>query len=92
MPWAALIPMPTIAHTPTYASYRDREEEDRQSSTEEQRSLARCSATRMQQDFHRGLLGRSYGAPVPDEPMNSVWPDGSVRSRPLARRVPSFEA
>jgi len=30
----------------------------------------------------------SRGAPVPDEPMNSLRPLGSVRSRPLALRVP----
>jgi hypothetical protein len=28
------------------------------------------------------------GAPVPDEPRNSVWPFGSLRSRPLALSVP----
>ena len=33
----------------------------------------------------------SCGAPVPDEPRNSVWPLGSVRSRPFARREPSFD-
>src|SRR5262249_5579844 len=33
----------------------------------------------------------SSGAPVPDEPRNSVWPFGSVRSRPFARSDPSFD-
>jgi hypothetical protein len=33
----------------------------------------------------------SEGAPVPDEPMNSVWPFGSVRSRPFALRDPSLD-
>jgi hypothetical protein len=32
----------------------------------------------------------SRGAPVPDEPMNSVRPSGKVMSRPLARIRPSF--
>jgi len=32
----------------------------------------------------------SYGAPVPDDPMNSVLPSANVISRPFARRVPSF--
>ena len=31
------------------------------------------------------------GAPVPDDPRKSVVPSGRVRSRPLARREPSFE-
>src|SRR5688572_13814716 len=45
----------------------------------------------------RDLCGRpfvhffSYGAPVPDEPRNSVCPLGSVRSRPFARCDPSFD-
>jgi len=33
----------------------------------------------------------SYGAPVPDEPRNNVCPLGKVRSRPFARRDPSFD-
>ena len=32
----------------------------------------------------------SYGAPVPDEPANSLVPSGSVTSRPLALLVPSI--
>ncbi len=32
----------------------------------------------------------SRGAPVPDEPMNSLRPSVSVRSRPFARLVPFF--
>ena len=32
----------------------------------------------------------SYGAPVPDEPRNSLWPSANVTSRPFARFVPSF--
>ena len=37
----------------------------------------------------------SFGAPVPDEPMNSLRPSGKVTSRPLARHFglhsPSFD-
>ena len=45
-------------------------------------------------DHRFGSVGSlpSLGAPVPDEPMNSVRPSGNVRSRPFARRVPSFAA
>src|SRR5882672_6821852 len=33
----------------------------------------------------------SYGATVPEEPRNNLRPSGKVRSRPLARRDPSFD-
>src|SRR5215468_2474403 len=33
----------------------------------------------------------SYGAPVPEDPRNNFFPSGKVRSRPLARLVPSFD-
>src|SRR5262245_39219516 len=40
--------------------------------------------------YHYHVYGFSIGAPVPEEPRNSVRPSGSVRSRPLARREPSL--
>ena len=51
------------------------------------------TVTRWSNQRRRSVGSRpSSGAPVPDEPMNSVRPSGRVRSRPLARRVPSFDA
>ena len=40
--------------------------------------------------YQRPGRASSYGAPVPDDPMNSFFPSENVMSRPFARRVPSF--
>ena len=41
------------------------------------------------QPFHFSEVSfPSFGAPVPDDPMNSLRPSGNVRSRPFARFDP----
>lgn len=52
-----------------------------------------CSCRKWRLSYLPDVLfyGRSsYGAPVPEEPANSLVPSGSVTSRPLALLVPSI--
>jgi hypothetical protein len=54
----------------------------------EHRAAVRRACGRLAYFFWPGVS--SYGAPVPDDPMNSFFPSANVMSRPLARFEPSL--